>query len=239
MYACGEGHLATCQWLVEHEHADYDRCDDRGRSCLVYACRSGHANIVEWLLTFLLPKSTCTGWHPLHFACSAGHFDVVRSLLRHDCHHGHVITKTGHSALFMAMHSTTNNMDIVKYLLDWHPSIHLTCQDIEDLSCDKSFIVLLAQRRHSLSYLFDLVERTDNARVLIHLLLLSEHAYSWKQLSSLSNYRPLIEYYERNPLTLKQITRCVIRRSTETSQQIDLLVNNENLRKFLRFEYLN
>jgi hypothetical protein len=238
MYACGEGHLSVCQWLVEHSNADYQRCDDRGRSCLVYACRSGHVKIVEWLLTFLSPQSTGTGWHPLHYACSAGHFDIIRLLLASDSEHGQVITKTGHSALFMAMHSPTNSLEMAKYLLDWHPSVHLTVQDIDDFTCDKSFVLLLAQRRHSLTYLVDLLERINCSPVLVHLLLLSEHSYSWKQLQSLSDHQRLMEHYARNPLTLKQITRCFIRKSTHTSQQIDLLVRNENLRKFLRFEYL-
>ena len=118
MYACGEGHLSMCQWLVEYGHADYQRQDDRGRSCLIYACRNGHVEIVQWLLSISSPQSTNTGWHPLHFACSVGHLDVVKALLQYEECQGQVLTHTGHSALFMAMHSTQNGIEIIKYLLD-------------------------------------------------------------------------------------------------------------------------
>ncbi|CAF1235313.1 unnamed protein product [Rotaria sp. Silwood1] len=172
MYACGEGHLLICQWLVEHSDVDYYRQDDRGRSCLIYACRSGHVDIVQWLLSILSPVSTHTGWHPLHFACSIGHLNIVKILLQYDSYIGNVLTNTGHSALFMAMHSTKNSIEIVKCLLDSDSSVQLTSQDIQDINCDKSLIILLAQRRHSLIYLLQLIEKMNYSLPLIHLLLL-------------------------------------------------------------------
>ena len=238
MYAAGEGHLSVCQWLVEDGNADYQRIDDRGRSCLVYACRAGHSTIVEWLLTILSPQPTRNGWHPLHYACAAGHLEILRLLLACDPHHGQVITNTGHSALFVAMHSLKKNRDIVQCLLDWHPAVNLTRRDIVHFSGDKSFILLLAQRRHSLTYLVDFLQRIHCSPALLHLLLLSEHPFTWQQLSCFSDRQQLIGYCSRNPLTLKQITRCFIRKSTQTSVEVDLLVRNENLRKFLHFEYL-
>ncbi|CAF3564041.1 unnamed protein product [Rotaria socialis] len=177
MYACGEGHLYVCQWLVEHGYADYHRKDDRGRSCIAYASRAGHAEIVEWFLSILPPESTNTGWHPLHYACSAGHLDVVKVLLQYDQHCGHVITHSGHSALFMAMHSTKNTIEMVKCLLDSNSSLELTSQDIHDLDCDKSLILLFAQRRHSFYFLFAIIEKMYYPLSLIRLLLLSEHNY--------------------------------------------------------------
>jgi ankyrin repeat protein len=239
MYACGEGYLSLCQWLVEHGNADYQRRDDRGRSCLVYACRGGHVEIVEWLLLTLSPEATITGWHPLHFACSGGHLNVVKVLLQYDKQSGHVLTNTNHSALFMAMHSIANSLALVKCLLDSHSSVQLTSQDIQDLNCDKSLILLLAQRRHSLVYLFPLVERINYSLPLLHLLLLSEHSYSSEHLLTIPHHQSLIRHYLRTPLTLKQITRCLIRKSIDTSNKIDLLEISQVLKKFIRFEYLN
>jgi hypothetical protein len=236
MYACGEGHLSVCQWLVEHGDVDYHRQDDRGRSCLIYACRSGHIEIVEWLLSILFPESTNTGWHPLHFACSAGHLNLVKVLLQYDKQSGQVLTNTGHSALFMAMHSIMNSIEMVKCLLDSHPSVQLTSQDIQDLSCDQSLIILLAQRRHSLHYLLKIIERFDYPLTLIHLLLLSEHMYCSQHLLSLPRHQSFIHQYLRNPLKLKQITRCLIRKSVDTSNKIDLLEISQSLKNFIRFE---
>ena len=240
MYACGEGHLATCQWLIEHGDADYSRLDDRGRSCLSYACRAGHAELVEWLLTILPPRPSSTGWHPLHYACSNGHPSIVRLLLRDHARGGHVVTESGHSALFMAMHSDQHAEDMVTCLLDSHRSVQLTSQDIEDITCDKSLILLLAQRRHTLDYLPDLLERTDYFLPLVHLLLLSEHVHCLKHLLvSVPRHQPLVQHYLRNPLTLKQAARCLLRQSIATSNTIDLLELNSNLKRFLRFDYLN
>jgi hypothetical protein len=39
-------------------------------------------------------------------------------------------------------------------------------------------------------------------------------------------------------LKLKQITRCLIRKSIDTSKKIDLLEINDNLKKFIHFEFL-
>jgi hypothetical protein len=238
MYACGEGHLTVCKWLVEYGDTDYHRQDDRGRSCLSYACRTGHVQIVEWLLSILSPESTNTGWHPIHFACSAGHLNIVKILLEHNKQSGHVLTNTGHSALFMAMHSTTNSMEMVKCLLDSSSLVQLTSQDIQDLNCDKSLILLLAQHRHSLVYLLELIERIDYSLPLIRLLLLSEHVYCSQRLLSISQHQSIIREHLQNPLKLKQITRCLIRKSIDTSKKIDLLEINDNLKKFIHFEFL-
>ena len=239
MYACGEGHLAMCQWLVEHQGADCHRLDDRGRSCLIYACRVGHAELVKWLLTVLSPRPSNTGWHPLHYACSNGHSSIVRLLLQDHPQGGHVVTESGHSALFMAMHSPQHAVDMVTCLLDSHRSVQLTPQDIEDVTCDKSLILLLAQRRHALDYLPDLLERTDYFLPLVHLLLLSEHVHCFKHLLSLPRHQPLVQHYLRHPLTLKQTARCRLRQCIATSNAIDLLELNSALKKFLRFESLN
>ncbi|UJR32214.1 hypothetical protein I4U23_019679 [Adineta vaga] len=217
MYACGEGHLSICQWLIEYDETDHHRQDDHGRSCLTYAARNGHVRVVEWLLSISSLEPTKTGWYPIHFACSAGHFEVVKILLQYDKYNGQVLTNSGHSALFMAMHSEANSIKMVKYLLDYHLSIQLTTQDIEDLNCDKSLIVLLAQRRHSLNYLFKLLERIDYFLPLFHLLLLSEHSFTSEELLSISHqdYQSFIRYRLRNPLRLKQILRCKIRKSID------------------------
>lgn len=236
MYACGQGHLSVCQWLVEYAHADYQRSDDRGRSCLIYACRSGHIEVIEWLLTMVSPQSTHTGWHPLHFACSAGHIDVVKILVQHDSAIGQLFLNTGHSVLFLAMHAERNQSEMITFLLDSDRSVQLSCQDIEDLNCDRSFIFLLAQRRHGLNNLFNILERIDYPLLLLEFLLLSEHTYRSEDLLSLPQHQAFIRAHLHNPLKLKQIIRCFIRKSIDISQKIDQLALSFSLKKFLRFE---
>lgn len=237
MYACGEGHLELSQWLVEYCNADFERFDDYGRSCLIYACRNGHANVVQWLSTLISPQPTNTGWYPLHFACTGGHIDVVKILLQsfQQTSH-HVITNTGHSALFMAMHAEKNHIDIVKYLLDNDSTMELTEQDVEDLNCDEFLIVLLAQRRHRLKHLDRILERLNYPLSLVHLLLLSEHDYSRQDFFTLGHHQLFIREQLRKPLKLKSIVRCLLRKSIDTSQQIDQLNINQTLKKFLHFE---
>lgn len=235
MYACGEGHLLLSQWLVECCNADYELFDDCGRSCLVYACRNGHADVVEWLLTLITPRPTSTGWHPLHFACAGGHINVMKILLKSQ-QTSHVITNTGHSPLFMAMHSEKNSIPMVKYLLDTDSTIQLTEQDIQDLNCDEHLILLLAQRRHQLNYLDKILERFNYPFSLVHLLLLSEHSYSRQDFFSLTHHQQFIREQLRKPLKLKSIVRCLLRKSINTSQQIDQLDVNQTLKKFLHFE---
>ncbi|CAF0984010.1 unnamed protein product [Adineta ricciae] len=240
MYACGEGHLAVCRWLIEYGDADYHRQDDHGRSGHSYACRNGHASVVEWLLPILPPEPTKTGWHPLHYACAAGHFDIVKILLQYDNENAHLVTNSGHSALFMAMHSPTNGFEMMKYLLDSHRSIQLTEQDIDDLNCDKSLILLLAQRRHSLTYLFRILHRIDYYFPLLRLLLLSEHTFTFEDLLLIpyQDHQAFVRHRLQNPLKLKQILRCKIRKSLDTSNTIDVLEISQNLKKFIRFEHM-
>ena len=236
MYACGEGHLSVCQWLVEYGHADYRRQDDRGRSCLIYACRNAQIEVIQWLLSLVSLQSTDAGWHPLHFACYKGHLNVMKILLQHDPSIGQVLTNSGHSILFLAMHAEQNQMEMVICLLEAHPVAQLTSEDIEDLDCDPGLILLLAQRRHSLNNLFQILERIDYSFPLLHLLLLSEHSYRSEDLLSLSHHQAFIRHHLRNPLKLKHVLRCFIRKSIATSHKIDQLAIAVSLKKFLHFE---
>lgn len=238
MYACGQGHIELCRWLIEEADADYLRNDNRGRSCLSYACRSGHEKLVEWLIPLIPATPTITGWYPLHLACFAGNLDTVRILISSDSHSPNVVTNTGHSTLFMAMHTTKNSREITECLLDSSKSVHLTAQDVEDLYCDQSLILLFVQRRHSISYFMELLEHVNDSRLFLTILLLSEHSFTWKQLESQTEHQSMINYRRRNALTLKQIARCFIRKSLDTSKRIDSLWIHDSLKKFLRFQSL-
>jgi hypothetical protein len=138
----------------------------------------------------------------------------------------------------MAMHSMTNSIEIVKCLLDVNSLIDLTSKDIDELSCDKRLILLIAQRRHSIDYLLKLIQRIDYPLPLIQLLLLSEHIYSPQDLLSIPHHQSIIREHIRNPLKLKQISRRLIRKSSTTSKIIDQLEINDSLKKFLHFECL-
>ncbi len=89
-----------------------------------------------------------------------------------------------------------------------------------------------------MDYFFHILEHMDYPLPLIRLLLLSEHVYSPKQLFSIPHHQSLIRQHLQNPLKLKEILRCQIRKTIGTSSQIDLLELNENLKQFLRFEVL-
>ena len=116
--------------------------------------------------------------------------------------------------------------------------MQLTSQDIEDLTCDKSFVLLLAQQRHSLDYLLHVIEKIDYPLLLMRLLLLSEHRYSSQDLLSIPCHQSFIRDHLRNPLKLKHIIRRSIRKTINSSSNLDLLEIHQNLKKFLHFECL-
>jgi len=85
-----------------------DAVDDTKKTCLHLACREGHLELVELLLS--------KGWQaeardrmlntPLHLACSRGHAPIVASLLRK-----RVDTQAGDSAGRKAVHYACNALD--------------------------------------------------------------------------------------------------------------------------------
>ena len=88
MLACKKSHVESVRVLVEEGHADIFAQDVNGVSCFSFACWSGDADIVRYLLSLKrlqpshLNSSSVYGYTSLHYACMGGNYDVVSMLLR-------------------------------------------------------------------------------------------------------------------------------------------------------------
>jgi ankyrin repeat protein len=83
--ACVKREISTALALLEHG-ADIDFIDDRGRSALHTASRSGRGDVVEFLLEHGADvdiEEDDTYWTPLHLAAHNGELEVCRLLLKH------------------------------------------------------------------------------------------------------------------------------------------------------------
>jgi hypothetical protein len=69
--------------------ADVNAADNNGNTALHYACEEGYTEMAEFLLKCVDINDAATSmmdWTPLHCAASKGRIDIVRALLRTECH---------------------------------------------------------------------------------------------------------------------------------------------------------
>ncbi|CAF4025954.1 unnamed protein product [Rotaria sordida] len=74
--------IHTCQHKDPH-----NRAFNTNASAIHYACRSGHFNIVKYLLqqdSTIINDQDIEYWSPLHYACYNGHINIVKLLLEYN-----------------------------------------------------------------------------------------------------------------------------------------------------------
>ena len=95
LHAAECGRLSTVKELVSSDKSLIRACRHKDRhnrtfnvkgSAIHYACRSGHLNIVKYLLEqdpTIINDIDCEHWTPLHYACYNGHLNIVKLLLEY------------------------------------------------------------------------------------------------------------------------------------------------------------
>ncbi|CAF3644451.1 unnamed protein product [Rotaria socialis] len=93
LHAADSGRLSIVKELVSKDSSLIRNCrhvDAKNRAFNVdgtaihYACRSGHSNVVKYLIKqdpSIINDLDCEAWTPLHYACYNGHLDIVKFLL--------------------------------------------------------------------------------------------------------------------------------------------------------------
>ncbi len=96
LHAAECGRLTVVKQLVSEDKSVIRTCrheDPRNRafnidgSAIHYACRSGHLNIVKYLLqqdSTIINQLDAEDWTPLHYACNNGHLNIVKLLLEYN-----------------------------------------------------------------------------------------------------------------------------------------------------------
>ena len=95
LHAAECGRLSVVKQLVSSDRSLIRTCrhkDRRNRafnvngSAIHYACRSGHWNVVKYLLEqdpTIINDIDAEHWTPLHYACNNGHLNIVKLLLEY------------------------------------------------------------------------------------------------------------------------------------------------------------
>jgi ankyrin repeat protein len=83
--ACLGGSLESVSALVDTHPYLMETKDENHSHCLFYACASGNARLVEFLIAKGVPRNVvnCHGETPLHITAMFGHLDVLEVFARH------------------------------------------------------------------------------------------------------------------------------------------------------------
>jgi ankyrin repeat protein len=140
LHAAECGLLSIVKQLVSEDKSLIRKCrhkDGNNRafnydgSAIHYACRSGHINIVKYLLeqdSTIINDLDDELWTPLHYACCNGHLNIVKLLLEYNADVNLRDSYLSQTPIEFAMYKQFE--DIV-YLLD--PNIKWTRRDSEEI----------------------------------------------------------------------------------------------------------
>jgi len=140
LHAAECGRLSIVKQLVSEDKSLIRKCrhkDGNNRafnydgSAIHYACRSGHINIVKYLLeqdSTIINDLDDELWTPLHYACCNGHLNIVKLLLEYNADVNLRDSYLSQTPIEFAMYKQFE--DIV-YLLD--PNIKWTRRDNEEI----------------------------------------------------------------------------------------------------------
>ena len=120
METCSNGHMNVATYLVEHG-ASIHLQDEDGDTCLHYAARGGHVDVVSQLLAvgakenqdYVNARNNC-GSTPLMITCSNGHMNVATYLVKHGANI-HLQDEDGDTCLHLA--AEKGHVEVVSKLL--------------------------------------------------------------------------------------------------------------------------
>lgn len=148
LHAAECGRLSLVKSLLSDDKSLIHSCRHQNRknhafnfdsSAIHYACRSGHFNIVKYLLALdptIVNDHDRENWTALHYACYNGHINIVKLLLQHNAN---VHMKDRYLSQTPIQFAMYRQFDDIVYLLD--PNIELTCENVDDETKTKNIPV--------------------------------------------------------------------------------------------------
>jgi ankyrin repeat protein len=104
--AAYRGHETMIKFLIQNSGVDANHPDNAGVTALHIAVREGYSSVVDVLITIGHCDVTCFddyGRMPLHYAAQTGNDPAIQSLMRCSAADINQTTKTGESALYLAV----------------------------------------------------------------------------------------------------------------------------------------
>jgi len=141
LHAAECGRLSIVKQLVSKDKSLIRKCrhkDGNNRafnfdgSVIHYACRSGHLNIVKYLLEqdpTIINDVDAELWTPLHYACNNGHLNIVKLLVEYQADVNKKDSYLSQRPIEFAMY---RQFEDIVYFLD--PNIEWKRRPIEDIS---------------------------------------------------------------------------------------------------------
>ncbi|CAF3629120.1 unnamed protein product [Adineta steineri] len=141
LHAADYGRLTVVKDLISKDKSIVHTCrhkDPLNRafnvdgSAIHYACRSGHLNVVKYLLeqdSTLINDVDIEKWTPLHYDCNNGHLNIVKLLLEYNADINLQDSYLSQTPIQFAMYRQFE--DIVHFL---DPNIKWTKRNIDEIS---------------------------------------------------------------------------------------------------------
>jgi ankyrin repeat protein len=141
LHAAECGRLTVVKQLVSEDKSVIRTCRHKDRqnrafningSAIHYACRSGHLNIVKYLLqqdSTIINQLDAEDWTPLHYACNNGHLNIVKLLLEYNAN---VNLKDNYLFQTPIQFAMYKQFEDIVYLLD--PNIKWTRRNVNEIS---------------------------------------------------------------------------------------------------------
>jgi hypothetical protein len=141
LHAAECGRLSVVKELVSNDKSLIHTCRHKDRhnrafnvngSAIHYACRSGHINIVKYLLeqdSTIINDLDAEHWTPLHYACNNGHKNIVQLLLEYNAN---VNIKDNYLSQTPIQFAMYKQFEEIVYLLD--PNVKWTRRNVDEIS---------------------------------------------------------------------------------------------------------
>lgn len=113
--ALRDGSLKAARALMDAKSIDFDKPNRAGETALMMACLQGRMDLVRVMVEDREVELNKTGWTPLHYAATNGHYDIVKLLLDHSAY---VDAESPNGTTPLMMAARGGHIEVVKLLLD-------------------------------------------------------------------------------------------------------------------------
>jgi ankyrin repeat protein len=121
------GNMSVVQFWVEHsDRVNLEATNIFGETALFITCKSGHLNVVKYLIEkgkANVEATNWNGWTPLHIACWYNHFAIVQCLIDSGHANVHAVTHNEESPLHFLL-ANVKHLRCVLYIVQRFIYIH-------------------------------------------------------------------------------------------------------------------